>query len=223
MLPHVKLVFFNKIKWWCPSKLYKFIRILSKIEHTKSLRIILARNNWTGIIHSNAFQITLWLIWYSMYPYPRWVQYMPVWVQCWNSWPVVYLWQTLGTIHPDWQLWECIVWSYFLLPTYICPPWFFTCNAPPLCRKTQSWWLMFCYERVEGNSTEKAITKSGWSWSWSPDGVTVKRWFSFSLCAVPPRFFVHLNLWVKVRVRRNNGKECEITKYSRGLRLIELC
>ena len=45
------------------------------------------------------------------------------------------------------------------------------------------------------------VTKSGQSrsWSWSPDGVTVMRQFSFSLCAVPPRSFLHLNLWgVKV-------------------------
>ena len=90
-------------------------------------------------------------------------------------------------------------------------------------------WQISVMNRVEGNSTEKVITKSSWSWSWSwiwnPDRVTVEGWFGFSLCAVPPRSFLHLNLWgvgVKVGVRRNEERECEITKYSRGLRLIEL-
>ena len=79
--------------------------------------------------------------------------------------------------------------------------------------------------RVEGNSTKKVITKSGWSQSWSLDGVIVERQFSFSLCAVPSRSLLHLNLWgarVKVRGWRNKGSVCEIAKYSRGLRLIEL-
>ena len=59
---------------------------------------------------------------------------------------------------------------------------------------------------------------------WKSGQVTVERRFGFSLCA-PPRSFLRLNLQgvgVKVRVRRNNGREYEVTKYSRGWGLIGL-
>ena len=47
------------------------------------------------------------------------------------------------------------------------------------------------------------VVSRSWSWRRSPDGVTVRRRFSFSLCTVPPEFFLHLNLqgvgWIRVR------------------------
>ena len=76
----------------------------------------------------------------------------------------------------------------------------------------------------------KVITKFGWSWcqchNWSLDGVIVRRWFSFSLCAVPPKSFfilIYKRVGVRVRVGKNGEMEgARVTKCRRGSRMIEL-
>ena len=82
---------------------------------------------------------------------------------------------------------------------------------PRLLTSSMQTAVILLWTWVEGISTERVITKSGrsQSQSWSPDRVTVKRQFGFSLCAAPPRSFLYLKLQgvgVKVRVMSNIRK-----------------